>query len=77
MQNITLKELRAMVNARVAVDITNYTHDQTMALLRSRDIDRVACASGVYGVTGCLLRDYATGEKFAVLRRCATLLQVL
>ena len=77
MERVTLTTIKNMVKVRLAEDITHYDFDRVNALLRSRDLDRIAYSCGTYGITGAVLRDMATGDLFCVTARNSTLFQVL
>ena len=67
-RHFTQKELRKMVRDGEATDITAYSFDQAKEI-RHRGYDIVGVCTGVYGLTGALLKMNDTGEFCAVIAR--------
>lgn len=76
MRKYSLKELKNLVRIGAAEDITNYSFEEVRSFNASRTLDKVGYSSGTYGINGGLLKDYNTGELFAITARNSTLMQL-
>lgn len=68
MYKTTLKELRNMVSAGIAVELT-YNNAESVGV----NYTNLAYSVGANGVNGLLLKNRDTGILYAIIGRCQTL----
>lgn len=74
MTKYTQKQLRSLVSAGVAVDISGHTVDDSYKMYVNEGfLEKIGYASGVYGCSGLLLRGHETGSLYAITRRTPAL----
>lgn len=71
MKKYTQKELRDLVRLGAAEDYTNKPAEYMYTL---RLLDKVGYSTGIYGINGGLVKDFETGQLYAVIGRCSNLL---
>lgn len=76
MKKYTQRQLKEFVNQGIAIDITNYSFEQTNELLNNIDIKKIAYSRGINGLNGGLFKDNKTNKLYAITARNSTLLQV-
>lgn len=74
MISYTQKQLKALIAAGAAQDITNYSFEQANALYNS-GIERIGYSAGIYGINGALFKD-EEGNLYAITARNTTLFQL-
>jgi hypothetical protein len=72
MRTYTKKELKNLVTIGAAEDITAAKWDD----IKNLNLDRVGICSGVYGISGGLLKDADSGALYAVTARNSMLLRL-
>ena len=72
MRTYTKKELKNLVAIGAAKDITAAKWDD----IKNLNLDRVGVCSGVYGISGGLLKDADSGVLYAVTARNSMLLRL-
>lgn len=72
MRKYTQKALKMLVKDGVALDLTNYSHENMWDFMKDKALDKVGYSSGIYGINGGLLKDTKTGTLYAITaRNCA------
>ena len=68
MTKYTQKQLRSMVSAGIAIDISRGT-DKTRTEIMAKEeyLDQVGYAAGLYGCSGKLLKGHKTGQLYAII----------
>ena len=68
MKKYTQKQLRSMVKAGIAIDIST-GNDDTRTEIRAKEeyLDQIGYASGLYGCSGKLLQGHKTGQLYAII----------
>lgn len=68
MTKYTQKQLREMVKAGVAINISNGDND-TRREIEAKEgwLEQVGYAHGIYGCSGKLLKGHKTGQLYAVI----------
>lgn len=71
MEKYTQKQLRNLVKAGAAVDLTNKAtaEDRREVLAVEGWLDQVGYAAGVYGCNGQLFKGHNTGKLYAITSR--------
>ena len=72
MRTYTKKELKNLVAIGAAKDITAAKWDD----IKNLNLERVGVCSGLYGISGGLLKDADSGELYAVTARNSMLLRL-
>ena len=72
MRTYTKKELKNLVAIGAAEDITAAKWDD----IKNLNLERVGVCSGLYGISGGLLKDADSGELYAVTARNSMLLRL-
>lgn len=70
MRKYTLRELRGFVRLGIAVDASIELPENW------RELDKIGYSTGIYGISGGLLEDPRTGEKFVILNRSSNLYRI-
>ena len=70
-----MKTTRKAIRETCAMDITNYSFDQTNELMNAHTLKTVAMSFGVYGMNGALFVD-ENGELYKITARNTTLFQM-
>ena len=66
----TQKELRELVNAGIAINITNGTLKTREELLEKEEyLEQIGYSAGIYGCNGKLLQGDKTGQWYVVVGR--------
>nr|DAM34693.1 MAG TPA: hypothetical protein [Caudoviricetes sp.] len=73
----TQRELRGLVRAGIAADISAWDHVQASALHQAADLVRIGYSRGVYGCNGALLQDRRTGAQYAIIGRTIALFTLI
>ena len=73
---ISLKYIKDYIGLGYAEDITNYNSDEMNNFL-NHSLMVSLISVGTYGVNGCIVQDYDTGDEFAVVKRNSNLLQLV
>lgn len=74
MRKYTQRQLKALVNEGVAVNITSWDFHTMNEFLHSHSLDKVGYSSGVYGLNGGLIKDTQTGQLYAITARTSALI---
>ena len=74
MEKYTQKQLKNLVAAGAAQDITNYNFEQA-DVLYSNGIEQIGYSAGIYGINGALFKDKG-GNMYAITARNTTLFQL-
>ena len=74
MRKYTQKELRGFISLNLATDITQLEPCSPEAKELYKRLNQIGYSSGIYGINGALFEDVKTGERFAIVGRCSTLL---
>ena len=70
---MTKKEIQGCIANGAAVDITNYSRSEIQELYKRIDKDVIGVTTGIYGMTGALIRDCKTGDLYAITARNSNL----
>lgn len=74
----TLKNIRNYVATNVEEDLTKKSFAEIDAIRDAEcGFDTVAYSTGIYGVTGALVKGNTTGKLYAVTARTSALFQVM
>lgn len=74
----TLKEIRRYVTTNAATDLTKKNFSEIDAIrVTECGFETIAYSTGIYGVTGVLVKGNATGKLYAVTARTSALFQVM
>lgn len=74
----TLKDIRSYVTANAAEDLTKKNFSEIDDIRVSEcGFDTIAYSTGIYGVTGVLVKGNTTGKLYAVTARTSALFQVM
>ena len=69
------KTTQKVIRETCAIDITNYSFDQTNELMNAHTLRTVAMSFGVYGMNGALFED-ENRELYKITARNSTLFQM-
>ena len=73
----TQKEIRNMVNAGIATDITYFQFSDIEQLRKAEKwFTEVAYAAGIYGCNAVLLKGHESGNLYAITSRTPALFQI-
>ena len=70
---MTKKEIKGYIANGAAVDITNYSHSEIQELYKRIEKDIIGVSTGIYGMTGALIKDRKTGDLYAITARNSNL----
>ena len=74
----TLKDIRRYVTTNAATDLTKKSFSEIDAIrVAECGFEAVAYSTGIYGVTGVLVKGNTTGKLYAVTARTSALFQVM
>ncbi len=74
----TLKDIRSYVTANAAEDLTKKRFAEIDAIrVAECGFECIAYSTGIYGVTGVLVKGNTTGKLYAVTARTSALFQVM
>lgn len=74
----TLKNIRSYVATNAATDLTKKNFSEIDAIrVAECGFETVAYSTGIYGVTGVLVKGNTTGKLYAVTDRTSALFQVM
>ena len=74
MRKYTKKAIKDFVTMGLAIDITNYGFEEMANFLESHDLEKIGYSIGIYGINAGLLKDYNTGELYAITARNTALI---
>lgn len=78
MERTTQKNIKNLISAGVATDITSLSFDEVRAIQkRERGLSAVAVGRGIYGANCAILKGFESGNLYGVTARNSTLFQVL
>lgn len=69
MKKYSQKALKKLVQVGLADDLSTYSEEQLAAFDKLQSVGKVGYSVGVYGINGCLLKDTATGDLYAITSR--------
>lgn len=69
MKKITKKELKNYITLGLAKSLDNCSHNECRTINASCDFEKVAYCTGIYGISGGLLKDKKTGDMYAITAR--------
>ena len=73
-----LKDIRSYVTTNAATDLTKKNFSEIDAIrVAECGFDTIAYSTGVYGVTGVLVKGNTSGKLYAVTARNSALFQVM
>lgn len=75
MRKYTQRELRRLVSVGSA-KLLESDFDDTSDFIKNHDFDKVGYSSGIYGISGGLIRDRKSGELYAITARNTTLMMI-
>lgn len=74
----TLKDIRSYVTTNAATDLTKKNFSEIDEIRDAEcGFETVAYSTGIYGVTGVLVKGNTTGKLYAVTARTSALFQVM
>ena len=74
----TLKDIRRYVATNAATDLTKKNFSEIDAIrVAECGFETVAYSTGIYGVTGVLVKGNTSGKMYAVTARTSSLFQVM
>jgi hypothetical protein len=72
MLKVTKKYIKELVKDGLAIDITSYRFEQCKELYHTHCIDVISVSTGIYGLSGALLKD-ENNQLYAITARNTTL----
>lgn len=66
---MTKKEIRGYIANGAAIDITNIGTKEAYKLCESIHKEVIGVSTGIYGMTGAIIKDRKTGQLYAVTSR--------
>jgi len=69
MKKISKKELKSYIALGLAKNINCLSFNECRALNAECDFEKVAYCTGIYGISGGLLKDKKTGNMYAITAR--------
>lgn len=75
MEIITKKVIKSYVTSGAARDITNISLEEAYTIGRKSTV--IALSRGTYGMTGAILKNYETGELYAITTRNTILFAIV
>lgn len=76
LRKYTKREIRDYIRNGFATDITGLSFSELKEWRNGRSLEKIGYSSGVYGISGGIIKDRSTGELFAITERGATLLTI-
>lgn len=76
LRKYTKREIKEYIRDGLATDITGLSFSELKEWRNGRSLEKIGYASGVYGISGGIIKDRNTGELFAITERGATLLTI-
>lgn len=74
----TLKEIRSYITTNAATDLTKKIFSEIDAIrVEECGFETIAYSTGIYGVTGVLVKGNTSGKLYAVTARTSALFQVM
>lgn len=66
---MTKKEIKNYITSGAAIDITNIGTKEAYKLCETIHKDVVGVSTGIYGMTGAIIKDLKTGQLYAITAR--------
>lgn len=76
LRKYTKREIKDYIRNGFATDITELSFSDLKEWRNGRNLEKIGYSSGVYGISGGIIKDRNTGELFAITERGATLLTI-
>ena len=76
LRKYTKREIKDCIRAGFATDITGLSFSELKEWRNGRNLEKIGYASGVYGISGGIIKDRNTGELFAITERTTALLSI-
>ena len=74
MRKYTKKGLREFKRLNMTTDITNFSFKECQEFKKTHNLSKEGYSTGIYGITGGLMKDTDTGEYYVILAPNSTLL---
>lgn len=76
LRKYTKREIRDYIRIGFATDITGLSFSELKEWRNGRSLEKIGYSSGVYGISGGIIKDRSTGELFAITERTVALLSI-
>ena len=76
LRKYTKREIREYIRDGFATDITELSFSELKEWRNGRSLEKIGYSSGVYGISGGIIKDRNTGECFAITERTTALFSI-
>ena len=76
MRKYTQREIKNLVAAGIAEDITRRSFSEIQQLRTAASLEKVGYSSGTYGINGGVLKNQTSGKLYAITARTSALFQI-
>ena len=76
LRKYTKREIKEYIRNGFATDITELSFSELKEWRNGRDLEKIGYSSGVYGISGGIIKDRNTGELFAITERTTALFSI-
>ena len=76
LRKYTKREIKDYIRSGFATDITELSFSELKEWRNGRNLEKVGYSSGVYGISGGIIKDRNTGELFAITERTTALFSI-
>ena len=76
LRKYTKREIRDYIRNGFATDITGLSFSELKEWRNGRSLEKIGYSSGVYGISGGIIKDRNTGELFASTERTIALFSI-
>lgn len=76
LRKYTKREIKDYIRNGFATDITGLSFSELKEWINGRSLEKIGYSSGVYGISGGIVKDITTGEFFAITERTTALFSI-
>lgn len=76
LRKYTKREIKDYIRAGFATDITELSFSDLKEWRNGRSLEKIGYSSGIYGISGGIIKDKNTGELFAITERTTALFSI-
>ena len=76
LRKYTKREIKEYIRDGFATDITELSFSELKEWRNGRSLEKIGYSSGVYGISGGIIKDRNTGELFAITERTTALFSI-
>ena len=76
LRKYTKREIKEYIRDGFATDITELSFSELKEWRNGRNLEKIGYSSGVYGISGGIIKDRNTGELFAITERTTALFSI-